>query len=61
VTDYWRQQASPDVAAVGASEQFTRWRDHTSDAIDALAASGALTDLGERFVAQMKRRHSMRP
>jgi uncharacterized protein len=61
VTDYWQQQAGADGTAAEASEQFTRWRDHTGDAIDTLATSGALTELGERFVAQMKRRHSMRP
>jgi uncharacterized protein len=59
VTDYWRQRqaTATGAAATEASEQFRRWHAHTRDAIDTLAASGSLTALGEKFVAQM--RHSI--
>jgi uncharacterized protein len=59
VTDYWRQQADHAGATAHAAEEFTRWRDHTTKAIDTLAESGSLTKLGERFVAQMKQRHAI--
>ena len=59
VTDYWRQRqaTATGAAATEAGEQFRRWHAHTRDAIDTLAASGSLTALGEKFVAQM--RHSI--
>lgn len=56
VTDYWRrrrhQVTGPD--ALAAAEQFARWRMMTAEAIETLARSGALTRLGERFVADMR-------
>jgi uncharacterized protein len=56
VTDYWRgrrhQVTGPDQLA--AAGQFARWRMMTAEAIDTLAGSGALTRLGERFVAGMR-------
>jgi uncharacterized protein len=55
VTDYWRgrrhRAEGPD--AVAAAEWFARWRMLTAEAIDTLAGSGALTDLGLRVVARM--------
>lgn len=56
VTDYWRirRRQVGGTAGVEAAEQFARWRLATSDAIETLAASGALTPLGERFVSQMR-------
>jgi uncharacterized protein len=59
VTDYWREQAGHAGVAAHAAQEFTRWRDHTTRAIDTLEASGSLTELGERFVAQMKQRHAI--
>ena len=56
VTDYWRgrrhRAEGPD--AVAAAERFARWRMLTAEAIDALAGSGALTDLGDALVARMR-------
>jgi uncharacterized protein len=56
VTDYWRGRRhradGPD--ALAAAGQFARWRLLTAEAIETLAGSGALTDLGERFVARMR-------
>jgi uncharacterized protein len=56
VTDYWRvrRQQVGGAAGAEAAEQFARWRTATSDAIDKLAGAGALTPLGDRFVAQMR-------
>jgi uncharacterized protein len=55
VTDYWRGRRhradGPD--ALAAARQFARWRMLTAEAIQTLAGSGGLTDLGERFVARM--------
>jgi hypothetical protein len=55
VTDYWRVRRDQVDGAAGteATEQFARWRMATSDAIETLASSGALTRLGDRFVARM--------
>ena len=56
VTDYWRGRRrradGPD--ALAAAERFARWRMLTADAIETLADSSALTDIGERFVARMQ-------
>ncbi len=56
MTDYWRGRRhradGPD--ALAAAGQFARWRLLTAEAIETLAGSGALTDLGERFVARMR-------
>ncbi|MFF5207859.1 FxsB family cyclophane-forming radical SAM/SPASM peptide maturase [Streptosporangium sp. NPDC000396] len=51
VTDFWRvrRRDVPDPA----HEQFARWRVQTAQAIETLATSGALTPIGERFVARM--------
>jgi uncharacterized protein len=56
VTDYWRgrrhRAEGPD--ALAAAERFARWRLLTAETIETLVGSGALTDLGERFVARMR-------
>jgi uncharacterized protein len=56
VTDYWRGRRhradGPD--ALAAAERFARWRALTAEALETLAGSGALTDLGSRFVAGMR-------
>ena len=53
VTDYWRVRrlftGSGDESAVA----FARWREQTMAAISTLAASGALTEVGQRFVSGM--------
>ena len=56
VTDYWRVRSDRLVGpeALAAAEQFARWRTATAEAIDTLAGSGALTALGDRFVARMR-------
>jgi uncharacterized protein len=53
VTGFWRtrRRVAPDPGQV----QFARWRRHTAEAIETLAASGALTPLGARFVTEMRR------
>ncbi|WP_405809714.1 FxsB family radical SAM/SPASM domain protein [Streptomyces sp. NBC_00210] len=55
VTDFWRVRRldAEGEAARTAEAQFARWRQQTTEAIDVLAGSGALTELGERFVAGM--------
>jgi uncharacterized protein len=55
VTDYWRvrRRAVTGPDALAADEQFARWRMMTADAIETLAGSGGLTQLGARFVAGM--------
>lgn len=57
VTDYWRarRHRADGRDALAAAERFARWRALTAGAIETLAGSGALTDLGERFAAQMRR------
>ena len=56
VTDYWRIRRHRVGGEAGAEavQQFARWRMATAEAIDTLASSGALTGLGERFVARMR-------
>jgi uncharacterized protein len=56
VTDYWRlrRHRVAGQAALDAAEQFARWRQATSDAIETLAGSSALTPLGQRFAAGMR-------
>ncbi|MEV1166965.1 FxsB family cyclophane-forming radical SAM/SPASM peptide maturase [Nonomuraea sp. NPDC049784] len=56
VTDFWRtrRHAVRGAARDKAEEEFTRWCGHTVAATDTLAASGALTPVGERFVARMR-------
>jgi uncharacterized protein len=56
VTDYWRARRHQvdGTAGTEATEHFARWRMATSDAIETLASSGALTPLGDRFVARMR-------
>ncbi|MGI5492515.1 FxsB family cyclophane-forming radical SAM/SPASM peptide maturase [Microtetraspora malaysiensis] len=53
VTDFWRvrRQAAPGQG----DTHFARWRAHTAEAIETLAASGAMTPLGDLFVAGMRR------
>jgi len=55
VTDYWRVRRHQVVGAAAAEavEQFARWRMATVEAIETLARSGALTPLGDRFIARM--------
>jgi uncharacterized protein len=56
VTDYWRVRAhrveGPE--AFAAAERFARWRALTAEAIETLASSSALTDLGGRMIARMR-------
>jgi uncharacterized protein len=56
VTDYWRIKRRHVGGEAGAESvrQFARWRMATSDAIETLANSGALTDVGNRLVARMR-------
>lgn len=53
VTDFWRvrRHSEPDPAR----RHFAHWRARTAEAIETLAGSKALTPLGERFVAGMRR------
>jgi uncharacterized protein len=55
VTDYWRlrRHRTAGEAMIDAAERFARWRALTAEAIETLAGSGALTSLGQRFVAGM--------
>ena len=55
VTDFWRvrrHRLAGEQARMAAS-RFALWRAQTMDAARTLAASGALTPLGQRFVAGM--------
>jgi uncharacterized protein len=56
VTDYWRgrRHQVQGEARAEAVEQFARWRMATAEAIETLASSGALTTLGDRFIARMR-------
>jgi uncharacterized protein len=56
VTDYWRVrcQRVDGPLALTAAERFCRWRSATAEAIGTLTSSGALTALGDRFVARMR-------
>ncbi|MGW0839516.1 FxsB family cyclophane-forming radical SAM/SPASM peptide maturase [Streptomyces sp. NPDC002787] len=56
VIDFWfaRRRSAVGDDARAAEVQFSRWRDQTADAVETLAASGALTPAGERFVAGMR-------
>ncbi|MGC5017733.1 FxsB family cyclophane-forming radical SAM/SPASM peptide maturase [Micromonospora sp. DT47] len=55
VTEVWRSRADADgPGAPAAREHAERYLAWTRDAIDALLASGALTDPGERFVGRMR-------
>ncbi|MFC8675861.1 FxsB family cyclophane-forming radical SAM/SPASM peptide maturase [Streptomyces griseorubiginosus] len=55
VVDYWRarRRTAPGAEARDAEVRFARWREQTAEAVDTLIGSGALTDLGMRFVAAM--------
>ena len=52
VVDHWRalHRSTGDVTA---EARFARWREQTAEAVRTLAGSGALTELGERFVTAM--------
>ncbi|WP_239095315.1 FxsB family cyclophane-forming radical SAM/SPASM peptide maturase [Planotetraspora silvatica] len=53
VSDFWRVRRS---TVAGQSDvQFALWRKHTADAIESLDTSRALTPLGLRFLAGMRR------
>jgi len=56
VTDYWRgrRHRADGAEALVADQRFAQWRLLTTEAIDTLAGSGALTPLGSRFVARMR-------
>jgi uncharacterized protein len=56
VTDYWRVRRHQVGGEAGAEavRQFARWRMATAEAIETIADSGALTSLGDRFVARMR-------
>ncbi|WP_141576638.1 FxsB family cyclophane-forming radical SAM/SPASM peptide maturase [Actinomadura sp. WMMA1423] len=56
VADFWRRRAqSPDSGtAVEACAHFDEWYPKTLSAVGVLEASGALTGLGEQFVAGMR-------
>ncbi|MFB4300781.1 FxsB family cyclophane-forming radical SAM/SPASM peptide maturase [Actinomadura sp. NTSP31] len=57
VADFWRRRTrdpDPDVAAE-AAHQFGDWYPKTVEAAGTLQESGALTGLGEQFVAGMRR------
>ncbi len=55
VVDYWRalRRTADGTEAREAEVRFARWREQTAEAVDTLAGSGALTELGERFVSAM--------
>ncbi|WP_329114017.1 FxsB family cyclophane-forming radical SAM/SPASM peptide maturase [Streptomyces sp. NBC_01465] len=55
VTDFWRtRRHTAEGRDFDAAEaHFTRWRGQTAEAVEVLAGAGALTPLGERFVARM--------
>ncbi|MGC0339501.1 FxsB family cyclophane-forming radical SAM/SPASM peptide maturase [Streptomyces sp. SLBN-8D4] len=55
VVDYWRalRRTAEGTEAREAEVRFARWREQTAEAVDTLAGSGALTELGERFVSAM--------
>ena len=57
VSGYWRtrQQVTAGAEAEAAGQRFRFWDRHTKQAIETLALSGSLTDLGVRFVAEMRR------
>jgi uncharacterized protein len=56
VADYWRgrRHRADGPEALVADQRFAQWRLLTTEAIDTLAGSGALTPLGSRFVARMR-------
>lgn len=55
VVDFWRarMRGTTGEQAREAEVHFARWHEQTSEAVATLASSGALTPLGERFVAGM--------
>jgi uncharacterized protein len=58
VADFWRIRypaLADSAAALAAAAAFVQWRDEVLDAIDTLSGSGALTELGQRFVTVMRR------
>ncbi|MEU1039632.1 FxsB family cyclophane-forming radical SAM/SPASM peptide maturase [Streptomyces sp. NPDC005551] len=56
VIDFWRARwrGTTGERAGEAEARFSRWRDQTAEAVETLGSSGALTPLGERFVAGMR-------
>lgn len=56
VTDFWRVRRDVDTGgkAAMADQQFQHWHPRTATAIETLATSGSLTELGHRFVAGMR-------
>lgn len=53
VADVWRGRAGAGIRRTEAEKNYLQYRDWTFAAIDTLRKSGALTELGERFVDQM--------
>ncbi|WP_157518384.1 FxsB family cyclophane-forming radical SAM/SPASM peptide maturase [Herbidospora mongoliensis] len=53
VVDFWRRRRKV-TGALPDHAHFARWRDQTASALETLLTSGALTDLGLRFVRRMK-------
>ncbi|MEU4242927.1 HEXXH motif domain-containing protein [Actinoplanes sp. NPDC026619] len=54
VTDYWRKRRLTADAPAVADVEFAYWRQQNRLAIEALAQSGELTQLGDRFVAGLR-------
>jgi uncharacterized protein len=55
VTEFWRVRAGlGEHDQAEAAERYEHWREHTAAAIDILAGSGSLTELGRYFVGQMR-------
>ena len=48
-----RRLTVPGAEERDAEVRFARWREQTAEAVDTLIGSGALTDLGMRFVTAM--------
>ncbi|WP_242904159.1 FxsB family cyclophane-forming radical SAM/SPASM peptide maturase [Actinomadura terrae] len=55
VADFWRRQARSSRTADEARRHFHAWYPETLAAVRTLQQSGALTGLGEQFVAAMRR------
>ncbi|MHA6760807.1 FxsB family cyclophane-forming radical SAM/SPASM peptide maturase [Streptacidiphilus sp. PAMC 29251] len=61
VAEYWRsrrldlmERGAPAEQVEQAAEQFDTWRWHTAKAVEDVAGSGSLTELGQRFAAGMR-------
>ncbi|MFC4586110.1 FxsB family cyclophane-forming radical SAM/SPASM peptide maturase [Sphaerisporangium corydalis] len=56
VTEVWKARTRPGMGHIPekATENYLRWRDGTLEAVDTLARSGSLTEVGRQFVAGMR-------